>query len=175
LAREFGLSRSTLLYYDQIGLLTPASRSESGYRLYTEADRERLQTICTYRQAGLTIDDIASLLATRTEDDSVAVIEERLRLIGEEIRSLQTKQRLLARIAKIAVSGGANAAVDKKAWVEMLRVAGMDDTAMQRWHAEFERRAPEAHHRFLISLGIDETEAASIRAWSASTAPHAIS
>lgn len=61
--------------------------------------------------------------------------------------------------------------VNKKAWVEMLRVAGMDDMAMERWHAEFERRAPEAHHRFLISLGIDETEAASIRAWSAAAAP----
>lgn len=81
LAHEFGLSRSTLLYYDRVGLLAPASRSESGYRLYTPADRERLQTICTYRQAGLTIDDMASLLATRTEDDSVAVLEGRLRVM----------------------------------------------------------------------------------------------
>jgi len=33
LARKHGLSRSTLLYYDRIGLLTPSGRSEAGYRL----------------------------------------------------------------------------------------------------------------------------------------------
>jgi len=41
LAGLFGLSRSTLLYYDRIGLLSPSARSESGYRLYSAADRER--------------------------------------------------------------------------------------------------------------------------------------
>jgi len=166
LARQFGLSRSTLLYYDRIGLLSPSGRSDSGYRLYSPSDRERLEAICTYRQAGLTMEDIASLLALK-ESDSSALLERRLRALGEEIRALQSKQRLLARMLKIAATGGPQAGVDKAMWVEMLRAAGMDDDAMQRWHTEFERCAPEAHHRFLISLGIEEKEAQSIRAWSA--------
>ncbi len=33
LAEDFGLSRSTLLYYDRIGLLQPAARTEKGYRV----------------------------------------------------------------------------------------------------------------------------------------------
>lgn len=164
LARQFRLSRSTLLYYDRIGLLSPSCRSDAGYRLYSPADRQRLETICSYRQAGLTMEDIFSLLA-KAGDDGASVLEGRLKSLGEEIRALQTKQRLLARILKFSVEGAAHAEVDKKTWVEMLRAAGMDDAAMQRWHAEFESRAPEAHHRFLLSLGIEEEEALAIRKW----------
>jgi hypothetical protein len=57
--------------------------------------------------------------------------------------------------------------VDKDLWVEMLRDAEMDDNAMIRWHAEFERRAPEAHHAFLLSLSIVEKQVLLIRKWSA--------
>ena len=53
LARRFSLSRSTLLYYDSIGLLRPSGRSPANYRLYTERDRRRLELICRYREAGV--------------------------------------------------------------------------------------------------------------------------
>ena len=35
LARKFDLSRSTLLYYDRIGLLKPSGRTRANYRVYT--------------------------------------------------------------------------------------------------------------------------------------------
>jgi MerR family transcriptional regulator, thiopeptide resistance regulator len=162
LARQFGLSRSTLLYYDRIGLLSPSGRSGAEYRLYSPEDRKRLESICAYRRAGLTIEDIRTLLALAGDDDA-QVLGRRLRELGEEIRDLQAKQRLLAGMLKFSALGGPTAEVDKKTWVAMLRAAGMDDRAMDRWHAEFERRAPEAHHRFLISLGITEAEALLIR------------
>ena len=47
LAKKFDLSRSTLLYYDSIGLLKPSSRTESEYRQYSEDDAARLEQICT--------------------------------------------------------------------------------------------------------------------------------
>ncbi|MCA9522798.1 MAG: MerR family transcriptional regulator [Myxococcales bacterium] len=53
LARSVGLARSTLLYYDRIGLLSPSSRSSASYRLYDEEARERLEAIRTYRAVGL--------------------------------------------------------------------------------------------------------------------------
>ncbi|MCM2275174.1 MAG: MerR family transcriptional regulator [Candidatus Didemnitutus sp.] len=62
LAAEFGLTRSTLLYYDRIGLLRPDYRTSSGYRLYNAADRARLAAICRYRMAGLPLARIATLL-----------------------------------------------------------------------------------------------------------------
>ena len=49
LARRFGLSRSTLLYYDSVGLLRPSDRSPAGYRLYTEKDLSRLEHTAVQR------------------------------------------------------------------------------------------------------------------------------
>lgn len=166
LARQFGLSRSALLYYDRIGLLSPSGRSGADYRLYSPGDRERLETICMYRQAGLTLEDIRILL-TVEGDETSQVLHCRLRRLGEEIRGLQAKQRLLANMLRIAAHGEPDPGVDKDTWVAMLRAAGMDDENMRRWHGEFERRAPEAHQAFLLSLGITEAEARLIRRKSA--------
>ena len=56
LAKLFGLSRSTLLYYDEIGLLSPSARSASNYRLYSEADIRRVRIIrFLTRRQGVTI------------------------------------------------------------------------------------------------------------------------
>ncbi|GFE60160.1 MerR family transcriptional regulator [Geobacter sp. AOG2] len=165
LARNFGLSRSTLLYYDRIGLLSPAERSRSGYRLYSPAERGRLETICSFRRAGLGIEDIRLILAT-AEEGPDAVLRRRLLEVGDAIRDLQAQQRLLAGMLKIKLEGGPNAAVDKATWVEMLRQAGMDEAGMRRWHGEFERRSPEGHHNFLLSLGVSEQETVQIRTWS---------
>lgn len=166
LAQSFGLSRSTLLYYDKIGLLPPSGRTDSGYRYYTESDRLRLERICTFRQAGLSLEDIQSILASE-DAPYAAVIERRLKEIGKEILDLKEKQRVLSSMLRSLVSGVHHPEiVDKNMWIEMLRAAGMDQDAMDCWHAEFERRAPEAHHEFLLSIGIPEEEARQIRIWS---------
>lgn len=170
LARKFGLSRSTLLYYDHIGLLTPAGRSEAGYRLYSAGDRDRLASICSFRQAGLSIEDIGRILATPADADT-AILKRRLRELGDEIRALQTQQHLLGKMVKLQSLAELPVSVDKQAWIEMLRAAGMDEAAMLKWHVEFERRAPQAHQQFLLSLGIEEEEVRQIRLHSRAEAP----
>lgn len=169
LGRRFGLSRSTLLYYDRIGLLSPSGRSEAGYRVYSEADSDRLAAIASFRRAGLSVDDIRRVLA-KTEGSGKTVLERRLKAVGEEIESLRAQQHLIAGMLKVQATEELPATVDKETWVAMLRAAGMDDRAMARWHTEFERRAPEAHHAFLLSLGITDHEALLIRRWSAAGA-----
>lgn len=166
LARQFGLSRSTLLYYDRIGLLSPSGRSEANYRRYSRSDRDRLESICSLKQAGLDIEGIKTILAS-AGDDTMSVLQHRLHEISHEIHALQTKQRILAGMLKLKGEGGPKTTVDKEMFVEMLRAAGMDDDAMKRLHAEFELREPEAHHNFLRSLGISEKETLLIRKWSA--------
>lgn len=170
LARSFGLSRSTLLYYDRIGILSASGRTASGYRCYSESDRVRLERICDYRRAGLPLADIRTILESCGEPRA-GLIERRLREIGAQILDLKAKQRLLASMLKGISTGGCPPMVDKKMWVEMLRAAGLDQRAMDCWHAEFESRAPEAHHEFLLSLGIPEKEALEIREWSAGREP----
>jgi hypothetical protein len=51
----------------------------------------------------------------------------------------------------------------KQDWVALFREIGLDDATMQRWHARFEARSPEAHESFLDWLGIAPDEAAQIR------------
>ena len=163
------MSRSTLLYYDRIGLLPASGRTASGYRHYTESDEKRLKTICGFRQAGLSLADIRNLLSTGLKP-STRIFSERLQAIGAQILDLKNQQRLLTGLMKKTSSGRCPPSVDKAMWVDMLRTAGMDAQAMNRWHAEFERRAPQAHHEFLVSLGIPEKEIHMIRYWLAKAA-----
>jgi len=167
IARTCGLSRSTLLYYDRLGLLKPSGRTGSGYRFYTVADQKRLERIGYFREAGLTLREIRAVLASGGKPGT-ELLEKRMRETAENIVSLKNQQRLLARMFRQVASGKRPPAVDKKLWVEMLRAAGMDQKAMHRWHAEFERRAPDAHNEFLLSLGIAASEVSQIRALSRS-------
>ena len=51
--RRFGISRSTLLYYDRIGLLRASARTGARYRRYSEEDARRLELVRLYRAADL--------------------------------------------------------------------------------------------------------------------------
>lgn len=166
LGRAFGLSRSALLYYDRAGLLPPSGRTGAGYRTYTDKDCRRLERICHFRQAGLTLKEIQAVLSSGGKP-AAALLEKRISETAAHILSLKQQQRLLAGMLTRIASGRLPPAVDKRLWVEMLRAAGMDQNAMKRWHMEFERRAPEGHNEFLLSLGIPQNEVAEIRRWSA--------
>jgi len=50
-----------------------------------------------------------------------------------------------------------------EAWVELLRGVGLGDEQLHRWHADFERRHPEAHESFLQWLGLPADRIAGIR------------
>lgn len=165
LARSFGLSRSTLLYYDRIGLLCAAERTASGYRRYSSCEYEKLERICLFRRAGLPLADIQKMLADNAEP-GVKVLEKRLRELGDEILALRNQQQLITAMLKNMSGRQFTPVMNKQMWVEMLEAAGMDESAMQRWHAEFEVRAPEAHCDFLLSLGITEGEVERIQKWS---------
>ena len=164
LARAFALSRSTLLYYDRIGLLPASGRTGSGYRTYTEKDRRQLDRICQFRQAGLPLGQIQRILKS-PGTPFATILRRRLSEIGGQIIELKQQQQLLAAMLKQA--GECQGTVNKALWVEMLKAAGMDETGMARWHSEFELRSPEGHHNFLASLGIEEKEIRSIRNWAA--------
>ena len=165
IARACGLSRSTLLYYDRLGLLRPAGRTGSGYRYYTDRDHRRLERIRHFREAGLTLKEIGTVLS-KGGKPGAKLLEKRMRETSVNIVGLKNQQRLLAGMLSRIASGEPPPAVDKQLWVDMLRAAGMNQAAMNRWHMEFERRAPDAHHEFLLSLGIPKDEVGRIRRWS---------
>ncbi len=67
LAARFGLNPKTIRYYEEIGLLPRADRSESGYRLYDERDVERLGFIRRAKTLGLSLDEIRDILSLQQE------------------------------------------------------------------------------------------------------------
>lgn len=164
LARAFGLSRSTLLYYDRIGLLRAPERTMAGYRVYTQAEHDRLARIVMFRGTGMPLSAVQNLLDSGGAP-GVRILETRLKELEEEILALRHQQHAIIGMLKALPGADPDPVVDKKMWVAMLEAAGMDEEAMAVWHAEFEWRAPESHFVFLLSLGISEAEARKIQAW----------
>jgi MerR family transcriptional regulator, thiopeptide resistance regulator len=172
LARRCGLSRTTLLYYESIGLLAPARRTAGNYRRYTGRDLLRLQQICAYRAAGLKLEDILALL-DRPETDAVAVLNRRLLELDSEIETKRSHQRAILALLKAEDPLGTNHKMTKEKWTSIMRSAGLDEAAMHRWHIEFERSAPADHQLFLEFLHIPPAEIEAIRDWSRPSEPHA--
>ncbi|MFD3746625.1 MerR family transcriptional regulator [Nocardia sp. NPDC058633] len=61
-AERTELSIKTIRHYDEIGLVTPSERSAGGFRLYTEADVERLLVIRRMKPLGFTLEQMRELL-----------------------------------------------------------------------------------------------------------------
>ena len=92
LASEFGLNPKTLRYYEEIGLLPTPERAENGYRLYGEADRQRLRFIGQAKTVGLTLEEISQILALwRTGappcEHVVGLLDHKLRAVEEQLRT----------------------------------------------------------------------------------------
>ncbi len=165
LARACGLSRSTVLYYESVGLLRPARRSDGNYRVYGEDELARLREVCVYREAGLTLADIRAIL-DRPRRDAAAVLQRRFVAIGAEIEKLRGRQREIARLLEGTEKLRRMKMVTKDKWIEVMRKAGFTDEQMHQWHKEFEKAAPQEHQEFLEFLHIPAEEVARIRAWS---------
>lgn len=164
LARLCGISRAAVLHYEGLGLLRATARSAAGYRYYDDAALARLRQIRTWREAGLDMDAIRTLL---TEAGSaLAVLDRRLADINRDIAALREQQRMIVRLLGAGGSLADSRAMTKDRWIALLAAAGLDEAAMARWHALFEASAPAAHQDFLESLGIGGDEIAAIRAHS---------
>lgn len=165
-AKLFGLSRSTLLYYDEIGILSPSARSASNYRLYTDDDIRRMERVRGYREAGLPLEIISGLL--RDGSDSLpSTLECQLNKLSQEIARLRHQQHLIGKLLGNAQIMRGSRTLTKEQWVALLASTGMSEEGMRKWHAEFEKNFPEAHQDFLESLGIPTEEVTLIRKYSA--------
>ena len=78
-----GLSRRTLQYYDDTGLMDN-SRTAENYRLYGDEDLERLWKIILYKEMGFQLDEIRKLLNS-DESDMKALLKTRADSIEQEI------------------------------------------------------------------------------------------
>jgi len=168
LAKLFGLARSTLLYYDRLGLLRASRISRSGYRLYAADAAERLARIVELRAAGLPLKTVKRILESHTP--LAEALEKQVAAINRQLAELRAQQRVVLSLLQSPATQRRAKALSKEAWTRMFRSIGMSDADMQRWHAHFEESLPEAHQDFLESLGLGAAEIRRIRDWSV-TAP----
>jgi len=124
-ATRTGLTKRTLRYYEEVGLLPPTGRTEGNYRRYSESDVQRLGRIKELRDLlGFSLSDIRELLHAEEErgqirmayryeteatgkiaqlDRADALIREQLRLIEQRLLGLeQMRASLLTRIERHA-------------------------------------------------------------------------
>lgn len=99
LARLAGISTRTLRYYDEIDILKPARMSSSGYRIYGQAEVDRLQQILFYRELDFSLEQIKSIVTEPGFDAAQALIEHRERLLARRKQLdalLSTVERTIA-------------------------------------------------------------------------------
>jgi DNA-binding transcriptional MerR regulator len=165
LARQFGLSRSTLLHYHRIHLFKPTGRSAGGYRVYGPEAVARLERISGLCQAGLSLRAIRRVLDAHTPLSEV--LEEQIGVLNRQVAQLRTQQRVVLSLLELTSKQTGKRTLTKDTWTDMFRAIGMSDADMRQWHANFEKTMPDAHADFLHSLGLEGEEIRRIRAWSA--------
>jgi len=126
-AARTGLTKRTLRYYEEIGLLAPPTRTEGGYRLYNQADIRHLERIKRMRDLlGFSLAEIREMVEAEEEreqareawrqatephirleslDRSTALTERQLRLVEEKLAGLEEMRTTLrARLERHAAS-----------------------------------------------------------------------
>ena len=95
----------TIRYYEQSGLLPSAGRSPSGYRFYTDEERNRLLFIRRSRALGFSVDDIRDLLGLADRRDaSCAAVDAKVQGQLQQVRiRIQDLRGLEAELTRLSV------------------------------------------------------------------------
>jgi len=157
MSKQFKISRSTLLYYDKIGLLKPSGRSESNYRLYSDNEVERLKLIIQHREAGIPLDDIAKLFDV--EKNSITdILTDRLKCIQGDIKMLKKQESMILSVLIETVKKGERGTYNKESWTALLLSLGFTSNELIEWHRSFEQSSSKEHSVFLQALGMSNDE-----------------
>lgn len=103
-AQASGVSQRMIRHYEQIGLIPPPARRDSGYRDYAAADVHRLRFIANARDLGFPIDDIRDLLSLwsnsqRASAEVKALALARAEELGRKADALRALRETLLELA----------------------------------------------------------------------------
>ncbi len=95
-AAMHGINKKTLMWYDEIGLFTPASMNpENGYRCYTYRQSPILETILLLRELDVSIQDIQTFMKDRSAANLKDLLEEKITDLDRQITHLQAVRTTL--------------------------------------------------------------------------------
>ncbi|MEZ9901737.1 MerR family transcriptional regulator [Vibrio breoganii] len=129
LAQKVGLSRTALLYYEKLKLISGV-RLDNGYRVYSDKDVQRVLLIQTLQAAGLTLKECKGCLEAKIDR---ALLINRLDELDKEIAKKQHSRGVLAAL--------------------------LGEGDHRAWHENASQLAPDAHLDWLIKQGFEEKEA----------------
>lgn len=127
-----GVSVRTLHHYDEIGLVSPAARTDAGYRLYRHRDIERLQEVLFFRELGIDLGEIRRIIDEPVYERESALANQRESLLAQS-------SHLIAMVETIDRAIDADRKGISMTTEEMLDVFGHFDPAehqvesQQRW------------------------------------------
>ncbi len=155
-AQRAGVTVRTLHVYDQMGLLPPAERTESGYRLYGQNELERLEQIVALRFVGFSLQEIKELLTAQTLPLMVALRMQR-EIIRERRSQLDNAIEAIER-AEAAVTDEHDATLWEKlrTIIEVMKVEKSDWSWTKNYYSEEAQQKIDAR---AATISKDELEA----------------
>ena len=89
----------TVRFYEEEGILRPVRRTEGGHRLFDRPELERLLLVTDMREAGLSLDEIKSILAVKSRATNGAdAAREATSILTKRMDELRDKLAVLARL-----------------------------------------------------------------------------
>ena len=141
-----GVARSTLLYYERIGIIAPAKHPDNGYREYSDEDIHALILIRQLQKAGFSLKEADMVMKGRLDPD---IILARYHALEKDIRELMAAREMVKSLAARATG--------------RLPESGALTHPAGQWHAELEKKAGKAHEQWLKRLGFNNKEQFYIR------------
>jgi MerR family Zn(II)-responsive transcriptional regulator of zntA len=135
LARRAKVNTDSIRFYERQGLLSPANKTDAGYRLYTEDAIRRLAFIKHAQQCGFSLAQIRSLLQVHSGDPSArsigySIAEEKLGEIQKTLAALRAMSDALSSL----LASREERARDPIRLEEKLLVSGIDAGSVQPLH-----------------------------------------
>ncbi|MHA3065934.1 MerR family transcriptional regulator [Lacticaseibacillus saniviri] len=90
-AQQVGMSVSQIHYYDHLGLIPALSRTDTGYRQFTEQNVTRLKDLKQFIASGMPLKQIRQLTDLVEQGKKQTLVQQRT-IIAEQIRILERKQ-----------------------------------------------------------------------------------
>ena len=137
LAKRTGLTVRTLQYYDDIGLLSPSYRTQSGHRLYVWKDIARLQQIVSLRELGFSLEEIRDC-CSRAGFSPRRVIQLHIERLKKQI---EIQSRLCGRLESIAERLDSAKEVSVEELIQTIEVTRMSKYYTAEQQEELKRRA----------------------------------
>jgi DNA-binding transcriptional MerR regulator/ubiquinone/menaquinone biosynthesis C-methylase UbiE len=141
-----GVARSTLLYYERMGMVAPKRNPDNGYREYSQGDMELLLMVRQLKRAGFTLKESMTVMKGALDPDLLLA---RYTALCQEIETM-TMAREVVKSLLVSATGE-------------LPPGDASARRGQNWHAEFEQKGAEAHFTWLKRLGFSEKESLYIR------------